>query len=45
VITVMLALLTGLAGYLGMRLHAANSENSLLRTHVASLKRQLGQRN
>lgn len=41
-VTVMLAMLVGLAGYLGIRLHSAVNENSQLRAHVASLKRQLG---
>jgi hypothetical protein len=39
--TVIIAALTMLAGFLGMRLIAAVSENTALRTQVTSLKRQL----
>ena len=41
---VMLVALVGLSGYLGMRLHAAISENSALRANVAMLKRRLAER-
>jgi hypothetical protein len=41
-ITMIIALLVGLSGYLGMRLHAAAVENSNLRKSVAILKRRLG---
>jgi hypothetical protein len=44
VATVMIIVLVGLSGFLGMRLFAVVSENSALRAHVASLKRQLQQR-
>jgi hypothetical protein len=37
------ALLLGLSGYLGMRLHRAVTEISALRTNIASLKRRLEQ--
>ena len=40
----MIALLVGLSGFLGMRLHAASTENSALRANIAALKRRLGQR-
>jgi hypothetical protein len=40
----MITLLAGLSGFLAIRLHSAVSENSALRTHVASLKRQLQRR-
>jgi hypothetical protein len=43
-VTVMIAVLTGLSGFLGIRLFAAANENSALRAHVASLKRQLQRR-
>ncbi len=33
-----------LSFYLGIRLHAANAENSALRASVAQLKRRLGAR-
>jgi hypothetical protein len=42
--TVMIVVLVVLSGFLGMRLFAAASENTSLRAHVASLKRQLQQR-
>jgi hypothetical protein len=42
--TVTIGLLLVLIGYLGIRLFSAISENSALRAHVASLKRQLGLR-
>jgi hypothetical protein len=41
---VTMGLLVDLSGYLGMRLHSVVTENSALRAHIASLKRQLGQR-
>jgi hypothetical protein len=40
----MIALLVGLSGYLGMRLHAEMSKNTSLRANVAHLKRRLDQR-
>ena len=42
-LTVMLALLLVLSGFLGIRLHSASTENAALRTHVAALKRQINQ--
>ena len=39
--TLMIGVLIGLSGYLGMRLHAAATENSALRANVAALKRRL----
>ena len=39
-----IGVLVGLSGYLGMRLSAANTENSALRSQVAALKRQLVKR-
>jgi hypothetical protein len=42
--TLMIGLLVGLAGYLGIRLHAAITENSALRASVAMLKRRLADR-
>jgi len=42
--TAMIVTLVVLCGFLGLRLFAAASENSTLRAHVASLKRQLQQR-
>jgi hypothetical protein len=42
--TVMIGALLGLAGYLGMRLHAASTENSALRASLATLKRRLVER-
>jgi hypothetical protein len=41
-ITMIIALLVGLSGYLGTRWHAAAVENSDLRKSVAILKRRLG---
>jgi hypothetical protein len=38
-----IALLVGLSGYLGARLHASATEISDLRKNVAMLKRRLGQ--
>ena len=38
---VMMAALSGLSLYLGMRLHSASIENSALRVNLASLKRRL----
>jgi hypothetical protein len=43
-VTVMIAVLIGLSGFLGIRLFAVVNENSALRAHVASLKRQLQRR-
>lgn len=40
----MIAVLVGLSGYLGMRLHAEITKNSSLRANVAQLKRRLDQR-
>jgi hypothetical protein len=40
----LIMVLVAVCGYLGMRLFSAVSEISTLRTHVASLKRQLQQR-
>jgi hypothetical protein len=40
----MIALLVGLSGYLGMRLHTAITENSALRANIALLKRRLAER-
>lgn len=37
-------LLAGLCGYLGMRLHAASSENAALQANILQLKRRLGAR-
>jgi hypothetical protein len=37
----MIGVLMLLSGYLGLRLNATKSENSVLRANVASLKRQL----
>lgn len=42
--TAFFALLVGLCGYLGMRLHAAKTENVALRTNIAQLKRRLDRR-
>ncbi len=42
-LTVMLAVLLVLSGFLGIRLHSASTENAALRTHVAALKRQINQ--
>jgi hypothetical protein len=42
--TITIALLAALSLFLGMRLFAASTENSALRTHVAALKRQLQRR-
>jgi hypothetical protein len=42
--TLMFGALLGLSGYLGMRLHAAATENSALRANVAMLKRRLVER-
>jgi hypothetical protein len=39
-----IAVLVGLSGYLGMRLHAEITRNSSLEANVASLKRRLAQR-
>jgi hypothetical protein len=41
---VLIGSLVALCGYLGTRLFSATNEISALRTHVASLKRQLQQR-
>ena len=41
--TVTIALLVGLSGYLGARLHAAIAEISALQAKVAFLKRRLAQ--
>jgi hypothetical protein len=41
---VTIAVLVGLSGYLGMRLHAEITKNSTLRATVESLKRRLAQR-
>ena len=41
---VTIAVLLGLSGYLGMRLHAEITKNSSLRANVASLKRRLAER-
>jgi hypothetical protein len=41
--TVIIALLVGLSGFLGIRLHAITTENSDLRKNVAILKRRLAQ--
>jgi len=41
---VTIAVLIGLSGYLGMRLHAEITKNSTLRATVESLKRRLAQR-
>ncbi len=38
---VIIALLAGLSGYLGARLHAATTENFALRANVGFLKRRL----
>jgi len=40
----MIAVLVGLSGYLGMRLHAEITKNSSLQASVAALKRRLAQR-
>jgi hypothetical protein len=40
----MISALIALSGFLGIRLHAANVENSALRASVAQLKRRLGAR-
>jgi Tfp pilus assembly protein PilN len=40
-LTVMLAMLLVLTGFLGIRLHSASTENAALKTHVAALKRQI----
>ncbi|HET9862871.1 MAG TPA: hypothetical protein VFP37_05475 [Steroidobacteraceae bacterium] len=42
--TAILFLLAGVCAYLGIRLHAANVENSALRTSIVQLKRRLNQR-
>jgi hypothetical protein len=42
--TAMIVALIALCGWLGMRLHAARTENSELRTSIAQLKRRLAQR-
>jgi hypothetical protein len=42
--TAIFFLLAAICGYLGIRLHAANVENSALRTNIAHLKRRLNQR-
>jgi hypothetical protein len=42
--TFLIAALVGLSGFLGARLFAAVSENTALRAHVASLKKQLQRR-
>jgi hypothetical protein len=42
--TAMIVALVVLCGFLGLRLFASASENTALRAHVASLKRQLQQR-
>ena len=42
--TFVIAALVALSGYLGARLFAAANENSALRIHVASLKKQLQRR-
>jgi hypothetical protein len=39
-----IAVLVGLSGYLGLRLHAEITKNSSLQASVASLKRRLAQR-
>jgi hypothetical protein len=41
--TLVIALLVGLSGYLGARLHASATENSDLRKNIVMLKRRLGQ--
>jgi len=41
--TLVIALLVGLSGYLGARLHANATEISDLRKNIALLKRRLGQ--
>ena len=41
--TLMLAGLLALSGFLGIRLYSAVTENTALKTHVAALKRQLAQ--
>lgn len=41
--TMTIVSLLGLAGFLGMRLLLAKSENAALRTHVAALKRHIAQ--
>jgi hypothetical protein len=40
----MIAVLAGLSGYLGLRLHAEITRNSSLQANIASLKRRLAQR-
>jgi hypothetical protein len=40
-ITLTIGVLLCLSGYLGMRLFSVVSENAALRTHVATLKRQI----
>jgi hypothetical protein len=42
--TIIIGALFGLAGYLGMRLHAVSTENSALRASLATLKRRLVER-
>ena len=39
--TIIIALLLGLSFFLGVRLHAAVTENTQLRTNIESLKRRL----
>jgi hypothetical protein len=41
--TLIIALLLGLSGFLGARLHASVAENSGLRKNIAVLKRRLAQ--
>jgi hypothetical protein len=43
-VTLIIAVLAGLSGFLGLRLFTAVHENSALRAHIASLKRQLQRR-
>jgi hypothetical protein len=42
--TVMIVLLACGCAFLGMRLHAARTENSVLRASIVQLKRRLSQR-
>ena len=41
--TLIIAMLLGLSGYLGIRLHASAAENSDLRKNIAFLKKRLAE--
>jgi len=41
--TLIIALLLGLSGYLGVRLHASAAENSNLRKNILLLRKRLAQ--